>query len=203
MTHGSVHAAGVRYARPQTSSDETSTSSLTRLDRLPALGIAHLSPRILVSCSTNLLESRFVSARTADTNLGTMSSDRAWLLGCVACSAAGATLLISTPKEKWSLQARGAAGLIVGGLRSVWPAMSSPPICADVSALRPWADETMLPRALPRAAAMLFVPMYTVAALHRGLPKMPILYGLGVLCAVVRYLLDARFARMHTAGPAY
>jgi hypothetical protein len=132
-----------------------------------------------------------------------MSSDRAWLLGCVACSAAGATLLISTPKEKWSLQARGAAGLIVGGLRSVWPAMSSPPICADVSALRPWADETMLPRALPRAAAMLFVPMYTVAALHRGLPKMPILYGLGVLCAVVRYLLDARFARMHTAGPAY
>ena len=42
------------------------------------------------------------------------------------------------------------------------------------------------PRSLPRAAAMLFVPMYTVAAVHRGLPKMPILYGLGVLCAVVR-----------------
>lgn len=34
-------------------------------------------------------------------------------------------------------------------------------------------------------AAMLFLPLYSTVAIHKGLPKMPIVYALGALCAVV------------------
>ena len=117
-----------------------------------------------------------------------IGGDRRWLLGCMVCSGAGAIFLVSTPKERWTLQARGAAGIIVGGT------MNSH--LMHVGAL--WA--TCVPQGLTvRAlrAAMIFLPLYSTVAIHKGLPKMPIVYALGALCAVVQFTHPPTHAWAH------